>query len=257
MQLVFVESATLALLAAAVGAMVAWLSAPFVVARINPPDHPARLSLSADWRVLAFGLAVTGAVIALLGLVPALRASTVEPGTILRGGDQPGSRSRLMHILIAAQSAFCFVVLFVSALFVTTFDRLAHQHTGFSAGGLLALDVVTPQDEAPSARNQVVERLRSVRGVESAALCEWPLLDGSSYRLNHVSIEDGHVSEIAVRFLIVSPGWIETMKIPLIKGRDFRANETGAAIVNREFAREFFAGEDAVGKSFSAEPGGT
>ena len=80
-QLVLVESAWLAFLAAAMGGWFAWWSAPFVVGRINPPDNPARLALPADWRVLAFGLALTVGVMFLFGLAPALRASAVKPAT--------------------------------------------------------------------------------------------------------------------------------------------------------------------------------
>jgi len=256
MQLAMVESAMLALVAAAVGAVVAWQSAPFVVARINPPDNPARLSLAADWRVLGAGLALTLGVTLLLGLAPALRASAVRPASALRGGENPRSRGRLMHVLIAVQAAFCFLVLFVSGLFAATFDRLTHQPTGFPVDGLLALDAVTPRDEPPSAWEQVAEHLRSVPGVESAAVSEWPLLDGNGYRFNSVSVEGGPPTEAAVRFLLVSPGWVETMKIPLIEGRDLRANETGAALVNREFTREYFPGRNPLGKWFEAQPGG-
>jgi len=256
MQLVLVESAMLAFMAAAVGLIVAWQSAPFVVARINPPDNPARLSLAADWRVLGFGLALTFAVTLLFGLAPALRASAVRPASALRGGENPRSRGRLMHVLIAVQAGFCFLVLFVSGLFVATFDRLTHQPVGFPVDGLLALYTVTPQDQPPSAWEQVAEHLQSVPGVESAAVSDWPLLDGNGYRLNSVSIQGGPPTDEAVRFLIVSPGWIETMKIPLMEGRDLRVNETEAAIVNREFVREYFHGEDPIGKSFEAEPGG-
>jgi predicted permease len=255
-QLVLVESAVLAMAAAVVGAMVALSAAPFVIARINPPDNPAQLSLAADWRVLGFGLALTLTVALLFGLTPALRASAIRPASALQGGENPRSSGHLMHALIAVQACFCFLVLFVSGLFVTTFDRLVHQRTGFSVEGLLALDTVTPQDETPAAWNQVAERLRSIRGVESVAVSEWPLLDGNSYRLNHISIEGGPPTEATARFLISSAGWIETMKIPLIEGRDFRADETGAAIVNREFVRKFLPGEDAIGKWFEAKPGG-
>ena len=255
-QLALVESAMIALASAAVGAVVAWQSAPFVVARINPPDNPARLSLAADWRVLGAGLALTLGVTLLLGLAPALRASAVEPASALRGGEDPRSRGRLMHVLIAVQAAFCFLVLFISGLFAATFDRLTHQPAGFSVDGLFALDTVTPRDEPPSAWEQVAEHLRSVPGVESAAVSEWPLLDGNGYRFNSVSIEGGPPTEAAVRFLLVSPGWVETMKIPLIEGRDLRANETGMALVNREFAREYFPGRDPLGKFFEAQPGG-
>ncbi|MES1261044.1 MAG: ADOP family duplicated permease [Acidobacteriota bacterium] len=256
LQLVLVESTILALAAAAAGAVVAWQATPFVVARINPPDSPARLSLAGDWRVFGFGLALTLAVTLLLGLAPALRASAVRPASALRGGEDPRSRGRLMHVLVALQAAFCFLVLFISGLFAVTFDRLIHQPAGFAAEGLIALDTVTPRDEAPSAWKQVAEHLQSVPGVESVAVSEWPLLDGNGYRLNDVSIGGGSPTDTVVRFLIVSSGWIGTMKIPLIAGRDLRADETGAALVNREFARQYFPGKDPVGQWFDAVPGG-
>ena len=72
-QLVLVESAMLATLAATLGGVFAWWSAPLVVSMINPPDNPARLVLPADWRVLGFGLALTVGVTFLFGLAPALR----------------------------------------------------------------------------------------------------------------------------------------------------------------------------------------
>lgn len=255
-QLVLVETAMLALAAGALGAVVAWQAAPFVVGRINPPEDAARLSLAGDWRAMGAGLALTLCVTILTGVAPAIRASAVRPAGALWGGENPRSRNRLMHVLIAAQAAFCFLVLFVSGLFAATFDHLTHQPAGFSVTGLVALDTVTPRDEPPSVWQRVAQHLRSVPGIESAAVSEWPLLDGNGYRFNRVSIEGGPTTEAAVRFLLVSPGWIETMKIPLIEGRDFREDETGAAIVNREFAREYFPGKDPIGKWFEAKPGG-
>src|SRR5207244_1879896 len=96
-QLVLLESAWLAFLAAAIGGVFATWAAPFVVGRISPPDNPARLALPADWRVVAFGLALTIAVTFLFGLAPALRASAVRPAMALRGGSDPHARRRLMH----------------------------------------------------------------------------------------------------------------------------------------------------------------
>ena len=255
-QLVLVESAMLTLAASAVGAILAWQLAPFVVARINPPDDPARLSLAGDWRVLGVGLALTLFLTVLLGLPPALRAAAIQPASALRGGENPRSRSRWMHILVAAQTAFCFLVVFMTALFAATFDRLTHQPPGFAVDGLLALETVTMRDEPPFVWQQVARHLQSIAGVESAAVSEWPLLDGISYRLNAVSPQGGLPREAAVRFLIVSPGWIETMKMPRIQGRDFRANETGVAIINQEFARQYFPGQNPIGKWFEAQPGG-
>src|SRR5262249_17418835 len=144
-QLVLVESAWLALLASAMGALFAWWAAPFVVARINPPDDPVRLALPADWRVLGFSAALAVGVILLFGLIPAMQASRTEPLSALKGGDNVPARRRLMHALTAAQVAFCFLVLFAAGLFVATFQRLAHENIGFSAERVLTLEVVAKE----------------------------------------------------------------------------------------------------------------
>jgi predicted permease len=250
-QLVLIESAWIALLAAAVGWLFAWWSAPFVVGRINPPDNPARVSLPADWRVLGFALALTLAVTFLFGLILALRASTIKPANALKGGEDPRSVGRLMHALIAAQVAFCFLVLFVAGLFVTSFDRLSHQSTGFSAERLLTLDTVTRSPQASAFWDQVADHLRTVPGVEKVALAGWPLLDGNGWN-GFVSANGAPPSPVLAYFLSVSPGWAETMKIPLVGGRDFLATDTspGAAIVNEAFAKAYFNGENPLGKSF-------
>jgi predicted permease len=251
MQLVLVESAWIAFLATAIGAFFAWWSAPFVVDRINPPDNPARLFLPTDWRVLGFGLALTLIVTFLFGLAPALRASTVKPASALKGGEDPHSRRRMMHALIAAQVAFCFLVLFVAALLVATFNRLSNQPTGFSAERLLTLDTVAEHPRPPVFWEQVAEHLRTVPGVENASLASRALLSGYSYN-DSVSINGAPPTEVLAYFLNISPGWIDAMKIPLLDGRDFRATDTtpGAAIVSEMFAKQFFNGENPVGKSF-------
>jgi predicted permease len=254
-QLVLVESAMLAFLAAAIGGLFAWWSAPFVLGRINPPDNPARLFLPADWRVLGFAMALALGVTLLFGLAPALRASAVKPASALKGGEDPHSRRRLMHALIAVQVAFCFLVCFVAGLFVATFDKLSNQPTGFSAERLLALETVAQRPQPPVLWNQVAEHLRALPGVERVAMAGWPLLSGNGWN-GFVSI-NGAPGDILAYFLAVSPGWLETMKIPLIDGRDFRADDTfpGVAIVNQAFAKAYFNGEDPVGKWFERPPG--
>ncbi len=251
LQLVLVESALLALLATAIGGFFAWWSAPFVVARINPPDNPARLDLPADPSVLGFALALAISITLLFGLVPALRASAVKPASALKGGEDPHSRRRLMHALIAVQVAFCFLVLFIAGLFVATFDRLSNQPTGFSAERLLTLDTVAQRPQPPALWDQVTQHLRSLPGVESVALAGWPLLSGNGSN-GFVAVNGAPPHPLLAYFLNVSPGWLETMKIPLLDGRDFRPSDTypGAAIVNEAFAKEYFQGEDPVGRSF-------
>jgi predicted permease len=250
-QLVLVESAWVAFLAAAIGAVFAWWAAPLVVRMINPPDNPARLALPADWRVLGFGVALTLGVTFLFGLAPALRASSVKPASALKGGEDPHSRRRLMHALIALQVAFCFLVLFVAGLFVTTFERLSNRPTGFSSERLLVLDTVTAHAQSPAAWDEVAERVRAVPGIESVALAAWPLLSGTQSN-NFLAFGGGAPREPLAFFLNVSPGWLEAMKIALLDGRDFRQIDIdpGVAIVNETFAKTFFNGENPVGKSF-------
>jgi len=251
MQLVLVEGGILAAFAAAVGGLFAIWASPFVVARINPLDNPARLVLPADWRVLSFALTLTVAIALLLALAPGLRASRTEPFAALKGGgSQRGGR--LMYALIAGQVSFCFLVLFVAGLFVATLQRLSHQDLGFSPERLLVLDIGSRQNQPPAVWDEVAERLRAVPGVEAAASSSFPLISGGGMN-NFISINGGPPSKTVIDFLGVSPRWMETMRIPLIAGRDFRAGDESrhVAIVNKIFAEEFFKGENPLGKSFS------
>ena len=157
-----------------------------------------------------------------------------------------------MHVLIAAQVAFCFVVLFLSGLFVKTFQRLSDKPLGFSGERVLLLDTVARHAEPESAWNQMIENLNSMPGVETASMANWGLLSGQTEG-TLIMVNGAPLSKVVGRFLSVSPGWMETMKIPLVAGRDFRTGDGGprTAIVNRTFAKVFFGGQNPVGKSFA------
>ncbi len=251
LQLVLVESAWIGLLAAAVGLAFAWWSAPLLVSMINPPGDPVRLYLPADWRVLGFGLALALGVTLLFGLAPALRAAAVQPAGALKGGEDPHSRRRLMHGLIAAQAAFCFVVLFIAGLFVVTFKRLSAQPLGFSPERILALETIARPAQLPVYWDQIADRLRQVPGVERVATAGWALMSGES-AVGSISVHGELPTEVFSDFFSVSPGWLETMRIPLINGRDFHPGDVypRVAIVNQAFAKQYFGGDDPVGKSF-------
>lgn len=250
-QLILSQSALLALLASVLGAFFAAWSAPFVLSLVNPPDNPARLALPADWRVLCFGFGLMILVVLLLGLLPALRASAVRPVAALKGGEDPHSPRRLMRGAIALQVAFCFLVLFLSSLFVTSFQRLQNRPLGFSTDRLLLLETVAGKGQLPVVWNQTAEALRAVPGVNSVAISGWPLL-GRIMINSDISINGAPPSPTPAWFLNISPGWFSTMKIPLVSGRDFRPEDTspGAAIVNETFVKTFFPGQDPIGRTF-------
>jgi predicted permease len=157
-----------------------------------------------------------------------------------------------MHALIAGQVAFCFLVLFIAGLFATTFDRLSNRPTGFSAKRLLYLYTVTARPQSPLVWDQIAEQLRSVPGVERVALAGWPLFSANSMN-NFISINGAPPGPVLAYFLNVSPGWMETLKMPFLEGRDFRPDDTspGAAIVNQAFARQFFPDGSPIGKWFN------
>jgi predicted permease len=255
-QLVLVEAAILALLAAVTGGAFAWWSAPFVASHISFRNNPVRLHLSADWRVAGFGLALMLAVTLLFGLAPALRASAVKPVSALKGGDRPYFRGRLMQVLVAAQAAFCFLVLFAAGLFVATFERLSRQPAGFSPERLLALDVMLLRPEPPEIWNQVVEHLRTVPGVASVGLSNSAPLSWGSKSSRHISMSGGPPSPESVFIVGVAPGWFGVMKIPLLAGRDFRSSDANPkfAIVNEAFVKRYCPGGNPIGKLFGDGP---
>ena len=252
-QMVLVESAMLSGLAATIGGLFAWWSAPLVVRMINPANNPARLVLPADWRVMGFAVALIVLVTLLFGLVPALRASSVKPVSALKGGDDPHARQRMVNGMIAAQVAFCFFVVFVGGLFVVTFDKLSHVPLGFSAEGVVTLDTVTAQELPPVAWEQMADHLRTLPGVEAVSLAGWPLMSDSRHT-EPISVHDAPPSNVFAFFLSTSPDWLRTMKIPLLSGRDFRGNDANpqVAIVNQLFARQYFGSANPIGQRFKA-----
>src|SRR5207249_8138591 len=136
-------------------------------------------------------------------LLPALGVSAVKPLRALQGREAPRSRRVLMHALITAQVAFCFLVLFTAGLLVATFEHLSHESVGFSAERLLTLDTFAQRAEPPALWLQVAGHLREIPGVERVALASWPLLDGRS---------EEHTSELQSRFDLVCRLLLEKKK---------------------------------------------
>jgi putative ABC transport system permease protein len=250
LQMIVVESTLLAGASVMVGVMFAWWSTPFVVSRISSPIAPTRLALLPDWRLVAFCAAIVFAVVISLALPAAAQISGLNPMGALKG-DAVRWRGRLMHALIAVQAGFCFLVLFVGTLFVTSFERLAKQPTGFSSDRVLTLETLTAKPVKAIFWKQAADRLRSIPGVAGVGLSEWPLMTGENWS-NLISVKGAPPKQTQSYLLSTSPAWREVMRIPLLEGRDLRAEDRqpGVAIVNQAFAKEYFRSEDPVGKSF-------
>ncbi len=265
-RLVLVESALLAFFASAVGALFASWSAPFVVSMLAPPDDPVRLILDTDWRAIAFGVALAFSVTVLFGIAPAIRVSSVDPVSALKGGEHPPAQRRLTNSLIAAQMAFCVFVLFVAVLFVSTFTRLSNQPVGFSQHDVLVIETeLRRKAQPPEIWTQVVDQLRQTPGVESAAVSSWALLSENRWS-GVVRVAGRPLDSRPAYFLSISPAFFATLRIGMIDGRDFRPGDTppkldvkkqpaaGVGIVNEAFARVYFDGQNPVGKQVSVRP---
>jgi len=143
------------------------------------------------------------------------------------------------------------VVLLVGGLFVTTLERLTRQSTGFSSERILTVDAVAPRARQTGVWEQTAESLRTTPGVERVAYSMFPLLSGDTWN-GWILFHGTPVNDQLAYFLGVSPGWLDTMRIPLLAGRDFRAGDTfpGVAIINETFARMYFPDANPLGKWF-------
>jgi len=247
--LVWLDSAWIAGLASIAGALFSSWATPFLVSLINWPQNPVRLTLTLDFRLLGFVICLSLLLTFLLGLPSAFRAAGAAPSFALKQGD-PSHRRRLMHALSMVQVSFCFAVVLIAGLFLRSFDRLSHQPLGYSPAQILNLESVARRPQLPVYWEQIADRLRTIRGVESVALAAWPLMSGET--ANSAISTRGVISNVFADRFMVSDGWFRQMKIPLLSGRDFRVGEArpGPAIVNQAFVKQFFANPTPLGESF-------
>ncbi|HEX5070524.1 MAG TPA: ADOP family duplicated permease [Vicinamibacterales bacterium] len=262
-QMMLVESLVLALVAAAAGALFASWAAPFVVSMLAPPEQPLRVILDLDWRTMLTAASLTIAVTMLFGLLPALRASATPLLEALKEVRGRHGHRRLAGVLVGAQAAFCVFLLFGASLFLGTLDRLQHRPLGFAPDHLLHIVVEGTRDRSPENWAQLAAALRNVPRVESAAVAGWAPLTGNRWR-SSVTRPGFAPPEDAPDWMAVAPGYIETMKMRLVEGRDFRAGDRaprkengqpapGVAIVNETFARIYFGGKSPIGQRVTVD----
>jgi putative ABC transport system permease protein len=251
-RMVMIESTMLAFMAAACGLFFAWWTTPFVVQKMSSPSNPVQLSLQPDWNIAAFGLLLTLTVTLLFGIMPALRASSVRPARVLKGGEEPQAQRAKMYTLIAAQVVFCFVVLFVAGLFMATSRQLEKRPLGFDAGRLLTMPTAAEQPQSVARWIELLDRLKALPGVKQVAFSGWSLLGGNQQ--NSFITVPGHAENQTLAYrLPVSPNWRKTMRISLLVGRDLRNDDLREhqALVNETFAKTYFESESPLGKTFS------
>ncbi len=263
-RLLLIENAMLAAVASVLGIFIATWAAPIVVMMISDVERPVRLVLDVDWRAMAFTVILAVVVTLLFGLLPAARASSVRPLGLLRAAQPHGSR-RMANTLVAGQMAFSVALLFVTGLFVASFVRVSQRPLGFSPDHLLLLQTESRSEQSPAVWATVADQLSQTPGVESAAFAAWAPLSGNRWT-GQVRVNGQTLERASPFFLDVSAGFFRTLRLDLLRGRDFTSTDQaptvtedkkarpGVAVVNEAFARVYFGGADPVGRRFSVGP---
>ena len=258
-----VESLVLSCLGGLFGLGLAVVLTRGLLALVPSEGQPLLVSANPDARILAFALCLTFATGIIFGLLPALRASRPDPWTTLRDavGSIAGTGGSLFlrKGLVTAQVALSFLLLFGAGLFVKSLQNLKTTDTGVALDNLVTFQLSPAlsgytETRAVQFNRDLLERLRSAPGVKSAAMAAVPILSGnewdSSTAVEGHTYADGEDQQAFMNAL--SPGYFETMRIPILEGRDFRQSDIAerptVAIVNRRFAEHFFKGKSALGK---------
>lgn len=230
---------------------------------LSTEDNPLILPLSTDWRVLAFAAASGALTCACFGIIPAVRSTRGDPVDVMKGGRSSTATREsfaMQRVLIVAQIAISLVLLVGAFLLVRSFRNLITLNPGMRESGI-TVAIVAPlrQSAVPPARSEeltreVLDDVRSIPGILGVATTtNIPLLGGSWTHGVHVGSAVGDS-----KFTWVSPGYFQTMGIPLIAGRGFDQNDTKAsqrvAVVNQAFVRRFIGGGDSTGKSLRTDP---
>ncbi len=259
----FVESFILSLSGAALG-LIAACYALRSLETLIPVDVLPASGLHIDFRLIAFAMGVAILSTVLFGLFPALQTAKVDLNSALKEGGRTfagGAHSdRSRKMLVITQIALAAVLLAGAGLLIRSFDRVLSAPQGFSADHVLTLQLSLPVAQYRTAADrerfaaEVLDRIRSVPGVQSAAITSrLPLMPGGSQRSveikEHPSVRGAEMSPM---YLVVTPDYFRTLRIPVLEGRVFTdrdaANAPTAIIVNAAMARHFWPGEDALGK---------
>jgi putative ABC transport system permease protein len=257
------ENCVLGLLGAAAGLIPAYWT-PRVLASIGAGDLPRLDQVRLDWRVLLFTVGVALLTSIAAGLAPAYRLSKTDAHDSLKEGMRSSGSAtsrRLRGLLIVSEVALSLTLLIGAGLLLRSLSRLLVVSPGFDPTNVLTMETsVLGQrfnDNAVVRQYfaEVVERLRAVPGVQSAASASQIPLAGNMDRYGfhaegkiHANPEEDPSAE---RYCI-TPGFLETMRIPLLRGRDISPADTATApqvlLIGETIARRMWPGEDPIGK---------
>ena len=261
------EGVILALVASAAGIGLAYAGLQAIVAT-NSAGIPLASGIAIDGTVLLFTLGIailTGFIFGLAPLALArglnLNSTLKEAGT--RGGSSGPGRKRARNVLVVAEVALAVVLVIGAGLLIKSFANLMSVDAGFDRSKMVTFGLVLPAATYPPPQRaaffaRVTDRLREIPGVQAvSAMTGLPPLravNANDTDFEHITANESDPNAPAENvdyWQFVSHEYVETMGIPVIKGRDFAAQDVGAtpvAMVNEALARKFFGDVDPIGR---------
>jgi predicted permease len=221
--------------------------------RSLPVDAPIEASLQIDLRVFLFAAITAFGVTVISGVLPAWRASKVNISLTLKGESPSASRFRFGHASMVAQVALSLTLLLCAGLFLRSLARMRTAEPGFAVENHLFASVYVPEreftpDQGRHLFARVVENLRVLPGVRRTALAQdLPLFSGGTD-----CVSAGNGVPLQATYGTIDSGFLATMHIPLLEGREFISRDAPAAahvvIVNQTLARQLWPNQRAVGE---------
>jgi putative ABC transport system permease protein len=259
------ESLLISLVGAAGGTLIAWWLTSAVASLSLPLPIPLAFDLHIDLRVLAFTLGAAILAGLLAGLAPAVQASRPSVTADLRGETSltraAGRRWALRDVLVAGQMAITALLLIVAALLTRSFVAAQRTSPGFAVNKLTVVSTDTgmlrySEERSRSFFEQALAKVAAIPGVESAALATRVPLQVNPNRWE-IWVPDRHQPDVqgdTIEATTVSPGYFRTLGVPIVEGRAFldtdRPDTPRVAVVNETFARRYWPGKSAIGRTF-------
>lgn len=257
------ESVILTMVAGLVGIGVAYLFHNLLL-RLLPPGDPGVPVPTIDGGVLLFALAISVATGLAVGIVPAVRGTTLDIWqkleTAIRTTEGKGG-TRLRSGMVVVQVAMSVVLLVGCGLLVRSLVNLASVQLGFDTENILAGSYRIQADDQSTPRERVarfadlIEEIESIPGVESAAaITKLPIAStGTDWPVWHVSEPRPEPKDSYMALArAVTPGYFSTIGIPLLRGRDFTDSDSDdaapAVIISQAVAEDLFSGRDPLGQ---------
>jgi predicted permease len=252
------ESTLLAVIAGALGFLAAQLLLPVIAALI---DVPASVEVTADWRVYLYALVASLAVGILAGLAPARHGARGDVITPLKGSarsDRAFKPSRVRAVFLGIQAATSIVLIVLAALFGRAVFHGATQDFGFDParfiGVAIGMPKGTPVVRLADLRQQAVERVRHLPGVEAVALAEW-LPFGRGSRPTTIHADGRRFTYLQNR---TSAAYFDTIGLHVVQGRTFTeaeaANHAPVVVISRRVAKDLWGSRDPLGRTLGGAP---